>query len=137
MTVPSPWDLSPDSSMLSLSLSLSSYQLVCHKMRVKQCPDGLHPRVLCETSDAMAETWTQLFRSSVDSGILPSDWRVDEIVPIFKKGLRTSPLNYRPVTLTAVPGKVLESLIRDQLMEHLIRTGQLSGEQHGFRPKRS
>ena len=94
-------------------------------------------RVLSETARVMAEPWAQLFRSSLDSSVLPSDWLNDEIVPIFKKGSKQHPCNYRPVTLTAVPCKVLESLVRDQLMEHLTRTNQLSGAQHGFRPKRS
>ena len=85
----------------------------------------------------MAEPWAQLFRSSLDSSVLPSDWHNDEIVPIFEKGFKQHPCNYRPVTLTAVPCKVLESLVCDQLMEHLTRTNQLSGAQHGFRPKRS
>ena len=99
-------------------------------------PDGFHPRVLRETAVAMAEHWARLFRSSVDSGSLPSDWRMDEIVPVFKKGSKQLPANYRPVTLTAVPCKILEALVRDQLMEHLTRTKQLSDAQHGFRQKR-
>ena len=85
----------------------------------------------------MAEHWARLFRSSVDSGSLPSDWRMDEIVPIFKKGSKQVPANYRPVTLTAVPCKILGALVRDQLMEHLTRTKQLSDAQHGFRQKTS
>ena len=100
-------------------------------------PDGLHPRVLRETAVEMAEPWARLFRSSLDSGCLPSDWQIDEIIPIFKNGSKQLPANYRPVALTAVPCKVLESLVRDQLMDHLTRTKQLSGAQHGYRRKRS
>ena len=62
---------------------------------------------------------------------------MDEIVPIYKKGNKQSPANYRPVTLTAVPCKVLESLIRDQLFDYLSETNQLNDAQHGFRRKRS
>ena len=100
-------------------------------------PDGLHPRVLRETAATMAEPWSQLFRSCLDSGRLPLEWQKDEIVPIFKKGSKQTPANYRPVTLTAVPCKVLESLIRDQLFDHLESSEQLSDAQHGFRRKRS
>ena len=59
------------------------------------------------------------------------------MVPIYKKGDRQDPSNYRPVSLTAVPCKVLESLIRDQLLVHLAEQGLLSDHQHGFRPRRS
>ena len=76
-------------------------------------PDGLHPRILRETAPVMSGPWAQLFRSSLDSGRLPKDWSMDEITPLHKKGPKQCPGNYRPVTLTAVPCKVLESLIRD------------------------
>ena len=109
------------------------------KLKVDSAPDsdGLHPRVLRETAVAMAEPWAQLFRFSVDSGNLPSDWREDEIVPIFKNGSKQRPANYRPVTLTAVSCKILEASVRDQLTKHLTRMNQLSGAQHGFRRGRS
>ena len=100
-------------------------------------PDGLHPRILRETATVMAGPWAKLFRSSLDSGRLPKDWSMDEITPLHKKGPKQCPANYRPVTLTAVPCKVLESLVRDQLMDHLSLTNQLNPAQHGFRPKRS
>ena len=59
------------------------------------------------------------------------------VIPIFKKGNKRLPGNYRPVSLTSVPFKVLESLISDKLMGHLTSTGQLSMDQHGFRARRS
>ena len=59
------------------------------------------------------------------------------VVPIPKQGNRQEPGNYRPISLTAVPCKVLESLIRDQVMSHLEENQLLTRYQHGFRPKRS
>ena len=58
-------------------------------------------------------------------------------MPIYKKGGRDDPQNYRPVSLTSVPCKVLESIIRDQLMSHLLAENLLTEAQHGFRPGRS
>ena len=100
-------------------------------------PDGIHPRVLVETAHSVAAPLSQLFRESLLTGELPSDWKLGEIVPIFKKGCKQAPANYRPVSLTAVPCKVLESLVRDRIMDHMIKSGQLHDAQHGFRPKRS
>ena len=62
---------------------------------------------------------------------------MDEITPLHKKSPKQCLANYRPVTLMAVPCKILESLVRDQLMDHLSQTNQLNSAQHGFRPKRS
>ena len=69
--------------------------------------------------------------------MVPRDWTVGRIVPIFKKGDKHDPGNYRPVSLTAVLCKVLESLIRDELIRHLSDLELLACGQHGFRPKRS
>ena len=54
------------------------------------------------------------------------------MTPIFKKGAKADPGNYRPVSLTSVCSKVLESIIRDRLMGHLIRNGLIKDYQHGF-----
>ena len=56
---------------------------------------------------------------------------------IFKKGSRLSPANYRPVSLTSVPCKIMESIVRDNLMTHLVDNDLISVHQHGFVPKRA
>ena len=63
--------------------------------------------------------------------------KINQANPIHKKGSKQDPGNYRPISLTSVPCKVLESLIRDELMQHLITYGLISDHQHGFRPRRS
>ena len=74
---------------------------------------------------------------TLDTGILPEDWALADVVPVYKKGSKDDPNNYRPVSLTSIPCKVLESIIRDQLMEHLQSENLLADAQHGFRPGRS
>ena len=86
---------------------------------------------------SLAVPLAHLYRRSLDTGLLPQDWTVARVVPIYKKGDRQSPSNYRPISLTAVPCKILESLIRDQMLSHLTEQRLLSEHQHGFRPKRS
>ena len=100
-------------------------------------PDGIHPRVLQEAADSLAPQLSRLFRESLDTGILPQDWKVANVVPIFKKGNKDDPGNYRPVSLTSIPCKVIESILRDQLMTHLQAGNLLADAQHGFRPGRS
>ena len=100
-------------------------------------PDGIHPRVLKELSLTLSLPLALLYRKSIDTGELPDVWKQAWIVPIHKKGSKREPGNYRPVSLTSVACKVLESLIRDALMEHLDTHSLLTDDQHGFRPRRS
>jgi hypothetical protein len=65
-------------------------------------------------------------------GRVPSQWRDANVSPIFKKGSRVVAANYRPVSLTSIVCKVLESLIRDRLMTYLESEQLIAREQHGF-----
>jgi len=76
-------------------------------------------------------------RLNLYTGTLPADWKTANIVPIFKKGDRTDRANYRPVSLTYVPCKIMESIIKDKLMGFLESNDLLCKEQHGFRSGRS
>ena len=71
------------------------------------------------------------------SGYMPDDWKLANVTPIFKKGSKTLPCNYRPISLTSVVCKLLETLIRDKLISHLEENHLLKNTQHGFRNKRS
>ena len=52
-----------------------------------------------------------IFESSWHYGVVPEDWKRANVVPIFKKGRKMDPANYRPISLTSIPGKVLEKII--------------------------
>ena len=79
-------------------------------------PDLIHPRVLHESASVLAGPLSELFRKSIDEAKLPTEWKVGEMIPIYKKGDRQSPASYRPVRLTAIPSKILESIVRDHLL---------------------
>jgi hypothetical protein len=59
------------------------------------------------------------------------------VTPIFKKGVRTDPGNYRPVSLTSVPCKLLESIIEEEITKHLTENSLINESQHGFMKGRS
>ena len=59
------------------------------------------------------------------------------IAPIFKKGERYCPSNYRPVSLTCACSKLMEHIISQHLLNHLEANNILFEKQHGFRKKRS
>ena len=100
-------------------------------------PDGLHPRVLKETATELYKPLSVLFRKIYETGVLPKVWKEGTITPLFKKGKRSDPSNYRPISLTCIVVKVFETILRDHLLHHLIQNELLSNVQHGFVPKRS
>ena len=73
-----------------------------------------------------------LFACSFDSGFLPLDWLRAYITPLFKKGSRQNPDNYRPIALTATLCKLMECIIKDQLLAFLLSKGIINKNQHGF-----
>jgi len=84
--------------------------------------------LLKECAEVLAEPLSMIFQQSFQSGCLPADWKSANVVPIFKKGKRGDVSNYRPVSLTSVPCKVLESLLKEDLTEHLESTSMLGNE---------
>ena len=99
--------------------------------------DGLHPRVLVKQKNEMATPLRMIFTRSLHEGQLPPSWKEANMTPIYKKGKRHIPGNYRPVSLTSVAGKCMERLIRDAIMTHMTENDLLSPKQHGFIQGRS
>ncbi|KAK4824706.1 hypothetical protein QYF61_017932 [Mycteria americana] len=86
-------------------------------------PDEIHPRVLKELADLTGE--------------VPADWRLANVTPIFKKGRKEDLGNYRPVSLTSVPGKLVEQIILSAITRHVENNQGIKPSQHGFRKGRS
>ena len=100
-------------------------------------PDDIYPRVLKETKNEIADALKTIFNLSLRQGSVPVDWKAANVTPIYKKGDRNIPGNYRPISLTSVVGKMLESMIRDKIVKHLERHSLIRDSQHGFRNRRS
>jgi hypothetical protein len=82
-------------------------------------PDNIPNRILKECAVQLAPILQNIFQVSIDTGDLPKDWRDANISSIFKKEDKHLPENYRPVSLTSVPCKLLEHIICRHLMKHL------------------
>ena len=78
-----------------------------------------------------------MFNLSLEEGIVPLDWKEANIIPLFKKGSRNKLENYRPLSLTSVICKLLERLIKYQLVDFLVKNNLIKPCQHGFLKARS
>ena len=100
-------------------------------------PEGWPLLALKETAEQICTPLSILFSKSLDEGTLPHDWKSACVTPIFKKGNRHLPNNYRPISLTSSIVRLMESIIKDEIYDHLNSNHLLSVNQHGFMPGRS
>jgi len=107
--------------------------LDCHK---SMGLDGLHPRVLKELAGMIAEPLSAIYQHSWMCGV-PEDWRLADVIPFYKKGCKEDPENYRPVSLTLVPGKVMEQIIVGEITQLTHGVQGIRPSQHGFTKGRS
>ena len=143
-----------------LLLKTHRIYLICHHLFIHQCStstsplkvftpcskldphkasgsDNIPARVLKETAYEITPMLTHLFQQSLDTGDIPHDWRSARVTPIYKKGQRTDPQNYRPVSLTYIVCKTLEYILSSQIMHHLESNDIICTTQFGFRNKHS
>src|SRR6184192_4021210 len=69
---------------------------------------------------------------SIQTAVIPQDWRDAIIAPLHKKGSKNKSENYRPVSLTSIISKLLESIVKDNLVKHLDKYALIRSSQHGF-----
>lgn len=99
--------------------------------------DEINAKFLKNTEVYCSIVLSHIFKQSLQCGTLPTDWKVGKVIPVFKSGNQHSPLNYRPISLTSIPCKMLEHIIYSNLMAFLETNAFFSKFQHGFRKHHS
>ena len=99
-------------------------------------PNNFHPRFLKETADNISYPITILFNKSLSEGSLPSDWKLANVTCIFKSDDKTKSSNYRPISITSILCRMLESIIKSAVMEHCKDSNIFADSQYGFRERR-
>ena len=113
------------------------HELKSMPAKSSRTPDDLPSIVLKNVASSIIQPLCKLFNWSLETGQLPWQWKISIICPIFKKGSKSSPLNYRPIALTSSICRLFEKIVKTKILHHLLENDLLSPEQHGFLPKRS
>ena len=100
-------------------------------------PDEVHPKVLVSLAQiqSFVEAVTMLFKQCYETGSIPLIWKTAKVTALHKKGSKTDPSNYRPISLTCILCKLYETIIRAHILKHV--ESQISRKQHGFMSGRS
>ena len=109
-------------------------EMVVKKIKDNKSPgvDGIPPKLLMEIVGQISIPLARVFNLSLKEGVVPFEWKEANIIRLFKKDLRNKSDNYRPVSLKSVICKLLERLIKDHMVEFLVRHKLLNSSQHGF-----
>ena len=91
-------------------------------------PDNIPPKLLKLAGAAVVPALVTLFRYSIERGVIFSSWKTARLAPIFKKDDETDMGNYRPISLLSVPGKIMESEINDNLVQHIFKSNNLASD---------
>ena len=86
-----------------------------------------------ELADELEKPLSIIYQQAWLAGEVPDDWKLENVMPIHKKGGKEAPDNYRAVSLTSVPGQVMEQFIVSAITQHLQDGQGISPGQHGFR----
>ena len=123
-----------DTSLTNCSITIQDMEKALSSLNQNKSPgpDNFHPKFLKNVSKSLSKPLFLLFNKTLTEGCIPEEWKTAEVRPIFKKGDKSQPGNYRPVSLTSVVCKIMETFIKNSLYKHLVDNNILSKEQFGF-----
>ena len=99
--------------------------------------DDLSGRFLKDSADILTIPITQLCNLSINFSHFPKDCKVAKLKLLYKKGTKTDPINFRPISLLPIVSKIIEKVIHDQTMNYLTENSILYRHQSGFRKNHS
>ena len=129
----------PIECLQSFDISTSDIYRRMDSLQENKAPgvDGLSPVLLKRTAAVSSHIFQRILSLSLSAGKVPRSWKVANVCPVFKSGDRSDPSNYRPVALTSVASKMMESIVASAIENHLSANCPITSVQHGFRKRKS
>ena len=109
-------------TLSSCDVSEKDFEEILHNLNPNKSPgpDNFHPRFLKLVSKSIAKPVYLLFNLTLSEGKLPNDFKLAEVRPIFKKGDKSQAGNYRPVSLTSILCKVMETVVKNHFYINIL-----------------
>ena len=109
------------------------------KLKVKKSTgiDGIPAKLLRECANEINDPLRFIINQCISTAMIPNEWKIAIVIPLFKSGNSSDPDNYRPISVLPVLAKVFEKLVHEQLMTYLEVNNLLSSDQFGFRKNKS
>ncbi|XP_014679418.1 PREDICTED: RNA-directed DNA polymerase from mobile element jockey-like, partial [Priapulus caudatus] len=134
-------DMGPSrhSTMEDISITLPGVIKLLKSLDPKKAigPDNLPTTLLKNYAEIIGPMLCLIYKQSIHTGDMPEDWLNANIIAAHKKGNKSDPANYRPISLTCVACKVMEHIIFRSVMDHFDHNNILANCQHGFRKSHS
>ena len=127
----------PNLDRVFVSHSMVKDELLQLKRYCAPGPDGVASVVLIEAAHELSQPLAYIFKKTLQSSMVPEDWKRANVTPVHKSGSLKSVSNYRPISLTSIVSKVLEKIIKNAINTFLLENDLLNSTQHGFMPKKS
>ena len=130
-----PYQMTVAAQLILVDITEEDVMRVIDKLKICKSPgpDKIYPRILKEVKEAIYKPLCAIFNLSLRTGKVVSEWKLANVTPLFKKGDKSNPSNYRPISLTSVVCKLMESILRDKIVEFLEKKNIIRDSQHGFR----
>lgn len=136
-----PYNEPPSSLTKITDIEITSYCIskILEKLPNKNStsPDSISFNLLKNCKDSLSTIISTLFRIILDDRKIPEIWKISYVIPIFKKGDKSDPKNYRPISLTCSLCRILEKILAKNIIEFLHEQDFFSSEQFGFLSNRS
>lgn len=105
--------------------------------KVSNTPDNVPSIIFKQCATSLAYPLRILYQRSLDFGVIPEAWKSADVIPIYKKGSKKDPKNYRPISLTSNFCKVFEKFVKYKMTAYLVQYNLISKDQYGFIPRAS
>ena len=123
-------------NLATITITIKDVSDVLENLNITKAsgPDLISPRLLKEGAPVLSKSMSKPFNRSLQQGYIPSSWKDADITPIHKKEDKSSPSNYRPISLLSTVGKTMERCVHKHLFNNISRNNLLTPFQSGFIP---